>query len=311
MRAEYERATINSKMTLEDYLRQAHTVLPTGDDRTCPMLGKTFVGVRFQDQEEVTPSTKGFSFRIATSIEGQKASLLPRDRKKKQVDTPPTQAPTETDFMDGDAHLHVQGNHIFYCAYHLRIESIQIFLRTLFQCASLDERAQSVKLEYVASNDIANQVLSEGIEAIGLNASMYKASQYHHNSRRKTEQIFHGVFSPFMSFFKDPQDIHDANKMSGLSSKIEFVMSKRELKKANYNPLEIMSNEIVHELSDDNDLDSFYIRTLEGNVIRGSKFMIRKSVKIIEDGQTVDCFEAWRELIAFKAELAKNGKITT
>lgn len=311
VRAEFPDSLADTKhLTLEDYLRSTHTVLATGEERTCPLLGKTFVGVRFHDPRIKTPNANGFSFRIATSVEGRNASLLPHDRKKDQVDTPQATPPAETDFMDGDSHVHVQGNHAFYCAYHLRIEGIQSFLRTLFQCASLDKRSQLVKLEHVAANDIVKQVKEEGIGAIGLNASMHKASMYDQKTKRKTEQIFRGIVDPFISFFKDVNDIKDSNKMKGLSTKVEFSIDRRQLKKSNYNPLEIMSGDLVRELSDDNDLDSFYVRTLEGNVIRGSKFMIRKPVALTEDGQTVDCLEAWRELIAFKAELAQHGKIT-
>lgn len=212
--------------------------------------------------------------------------------------------------MDGDAHVHVHGDHVFYCGYHLRLESIQAYLRVLFKKASLEERSLFVNLEHVASNDIAKQVEEEGVGAIGLNASMYKASTYNKNTTKLTEKILSGVASNFKSFFSDGNTIKDANKMAGLSANVEFKIDKRTLKGSAYNPLQIISDGIIDELDSQTELDSFYVRTLEGNIIRGSKFLIRQMVNILEDGQTVNCIQAWNSLINFKAGLAKGGKIT-
>lgn len=310
VRASYHTSSESINHTLEDYLRLAYNKLQTVDKRTFSLLGKIFSGNQFDDPQSRNSTTKSFSFRIATSVPGRNASLLPHFKNGKQVGTPQAIPPQGNDFMDGDAHAHVQGNHVFYCGYHLRIESIQAFIRTLFKAAQLDNRSQFVNLEYVAATDIVNQVKQEGIKAIGLSASMYKASTFDSRSESKIERVFSGVANNISPFFKTANSITDANKMDGLSTKIEFAMDGRKLRNTTYNPLEIISEDLLHELADDNDLDSFYVKTLKGNTISGSKFMIRKFVYLNEDGQTVDHIQAWNELISFKAELARNGKIT-
>jgi hypothetical protein len=168
----YRRAMwLSGSRTLESYIKEAAPVLPTVSDRT--YISDSGRVVKFLS---VDPRTPGWLLHISAETPGEAASIVPDAGAQKSIDVSTWDAPTSTEYMDGDAFAYVVDDHICVCTSTLHDGVIYDAMLHLFSIAKLTNNSQRFDLVRVADADKLKMIQRVVIKSIDLQSTLYKAS---------------------------------------------------------------------------------------------------------------------------------------
>jgi hypothetical protein len=109
-------------VTLESCLRDAHNTLKTVDERTIIRDS----GQCIRSAKKLAPRDGGIFVHLTADTPGERTSVVPKKRDTAEMDVATVAAPPDAEFMDGDAFLYVNGDHVCMCATGLRDGAVDL-----------------------------------------------------------------------------------------------------------------------------------------------------------------------------------------
>lgn len=104
---------------------------------------------------------------IAADTPGEEASIVPKAKKEtEELDVGTVAAPTDAEFLDGDAFLYVKDDHVCMCTTGLRDGAVRQFLYEFFDKANLGRYATRFDLMKVANVDKLKMLRTQGVKEI-------------------------------------------------------------------------------------------------------------------------------------------------
>jgi hypothetical protein len=284
---------------LENFIRQMDKKLKTTAAKTV---------VRDSDQEVICADIAetqggGLLVHMTASTPGEEASLVPTVHAGSttfEVTTAP--APTNSEFMDGDACLYVNGNDVCICSTNLRDGGIRSVLIELFTKAALSNNTKQFSLLKVADMPKINMINGEGIKEIKLRATLYQAAFNYSRRKLQTQGILSSaaraaklIFGNENDITNDSLNIETVIKIDG-RSKAQLSIGQKELNR--------LAVDLVEHQEDD---DKFIIVTNSGNKITQDQMYVNETFSIDSKGKSVDRDSAYLELKKFYGKLKSGG----
>src|ERR1043166_3575389 len=161
-----------SGIDLEWCIRESHLKLKTIDDRTIGYGGTLTISAK----QKNVPSG-GLLLHLVVETPGEAASVVPKvSSKSVELDLKTESPPPYGEWLDGDAFLFVQGDHVCLCATGFRDGSISWFLHRFFEKAKI--RKDATRFELIKAADVSKLKLlhSQGVKELEIRAMMYDAT---------------------------------------------------------------------------------------------------------------------------------------
>src|SRR5437868_4643714 len=195
-------------MTLESCLKAAHSVLKTVSERTVIRDN----GQHVRAIRKLAPRHGGIFVHIAADTPGEKASVVPKTKRDTQeVEVSTTAAPAGVEFMDGDAFLYVQDNHVCLCTTGIRDGAVRQFLYEFFDKAGLGDNATKFDLFKTPNVDKLKMLRTQGVKEIALKASLYQATGQYEARKGTTAGVLRTIAKHFQSIVQSElEDIDDS-----------------------------------------------------------------------------------------------------
>ena len=151
--------------TLESCLRTAHNTLKTVEERTIIRDS----GQCIRCVKKLAPRDGGVFLHLAADTPGEKASVVPKIKKDaEEVEIGVADAPEDAEFMDGDAFLYVNGNHVCLCTTGMRDGAVKQFLYEFFAKAKLGKEFSMFELMKAPKIDKLKMLKKDGVKQIWL-----------------------------------------------------------------------------------------------------------------------------------------------
>src|SRR5439155_7178785 len=156
---------------LEKCLRQALAQLKTVSDRTIVRDGRSAKIAKTDDN-----TAGGLFVHLATETPGEPASVVPKVAPTASaLDLTTEQPPADGEWLDGDAFVYVNGDHVCLCTTALHEKSVSNFLRYLFEKAKLPRLYRDFELMKVADIGKVALMHKQGVRELEIRGSLYKA----------------------------------------------------------------------------------------------------------------------------------------
>lgn len=283
LRAIFPNASEGSRGTLQEYLHEAHDMLPMVGDREFAIRNKTWTGTIFQDRSE------DVVFQFSTSVPGEKASTIPKSTDAAQAGLDTSPPPEGFEFSDGDIICLVSGNNVFVLASGLRDAHVEVYLKELFAKAGLDDRARNVVLKKSADLDRLEMIRSSGVKSLKLNVDISAPEFIRFDYEPKKNFLKRSLFSIFSKDTNMAQCAREAQ--------VRFELTVTDGKVAGDPWLKQMAEEVLDEGS------GYSIITKNGAIITESSLCISKTKAFEPFGKSVFLNDAIKMLEDFKREL--------
>jgi hypothetical protein len=147
-------------VTLESCLRDAHNTLKTVDERTIIRDS----GQCIRSAKKLAPRDGGIFVHLTADTPGERTSVVPKKRDTAEMDVATVAAPPDAEFMDGDAFLYVNGDHVCMCATGLRDGAVRQFLYEFFNKAHLGKHSTKFDLLKAPHLDKLRLLDKEGVK---------------------------------------------------------------------------------------------------------------------------------------------------
>ncbi len=294
-------AGVPAGTTLESCLRTAHNTLKTVEDRTIIRdSGQCIRSVR-----KLAPHDGGIFIHLVTDTPGEKASVVPKFKKDTQeLDVGVADAPEDAEFMDGDAFLYVNGDHVCLCGTGMRDGAIRQFLHEFFAKAKLDKKFLMFELMKAPKMDKLKMLKKEGIKEIWLGASLYQATTQYENRKLTTAGSLRSLANHIKKVIGAENDeIDDSMRVAIVIKTDERVRKHLKLGQAR---IEKLAQDVVKNYDKN---DDFVIETDSGQRISADEIFISETVLIDSHGKSVKVQKAWESLSDFYKELKKSGAL--
>ncbi len=216
-RAEYfvdERGSV----TLGLCIKQASERLRTVQERTISRAG----GQTIRLADFCVDVDGGCFLHLTVETPGEHASVVPRVTEgevRLRVSTIPP--PNDAEYMDGDAFLYVNNNHVVLCATTVRVGGVRYFLRQFFQKANARKDAD----QFYFMNAIDTQVLAmlhrEGVREIELQASLYSASIDYRDRQQHASGVLAVISRHFKALFGSEYDVTEDALRVGVTLNVD------------------------------------------------------------------------------------------
>jgi hypothetical protein len=285
-------------LTLEKCLKDALANLKTINERTIVEGGQHTRIVKHQNA-----SHGGTYFHITSDTPGEFASVVPKAAPGvSELDLKAQKPPTDGEWLDGDAFLYVNDDHVCMCATAMRDATIQNYIFQLFKKAEL--RKDSIRFQLMKAADITKLKMlhSQGVRELEIRASLYQATANYEKRKARVTGGLGAVGKHLKSFLKKPNDVTP----DALRVMVTLKVDRRHPKEISLGErtIETLAADVVKnaEKSDD-----YVIVTKTGQKISPREIFMRSTVSIEGDGKTVNRIKAWRELGAFFSQLKDNG----
>ena len=283
LRAIFSDEAGESRDTLQEYLQEAHGMLPMVGDREFVLRNKTWTGTIFQDRSD------DVVFQFSTSVPGEEASTIPKNTDAAQANLNTSPPPDGFDFSDGDIICLVSGNNVFVLASGLRDAHVDVYLQALFTKAGLDERARHVVLKKSADLNRLEMIRSSGVKSLKLNVDI-SAPELVRMDRAPGANILKRLL---FSFFSKDTNMAQCARMA----QARFELTVTDGKVAGDQWLKQMAEEVLDEGS------GYSIITKSGAIITESSLCISRTKAFEPFGKSVFLNDAIRMLEGFKREL--------
>jgi hypothetical protein len=287
--------------TLETCLSEAYRKLGTVAERTIIRPS----GQEIRLVKKLEPRDGGFFAHITADTPGETASVVPKIKAGVQeADVATAAAPPDAEFMDGDAFLYVNDDHVCVCLTGLRDGAIRQFLYELFEKAQLGEHATKFDLLKAANVNKLKMLRAEGVKEIQLRASLYQASLQYEQRKENTSGVLRKIAQHIRSIVEAEVEDYDDSirvivtiKTDGRITKHLTVGEKRIEKLAT----DVVQHEQAH--------DDYVIVTNTGQEVRPDEIVVREVVQIDALGKSVKVTKAWDYLADFYKRLKRQGAL--
>lgn len=286
-------------LTLEKCLRDAHKNLKNISERTISYGGHEMTSAAQKDR------AGGLLLHLTSDTPGEAASVVPKVAPtSQQLDLLTAQPPRDGEWLDGDAFLFVQDDHVCLCTTGIRDGSIDFFLREFFRKANLRKDSDQFLLMKVADITALKLLHNQGVDEIEMRASLFKATAEY---EKRKSQAYGGLGAAgkfFKSLLKKSNDYtHDSLRV-GVTLKVDRRFSK-SIKLGEKRIEEIAASIVKNSQAG----DDFAIITKTGQRIGPKEIFIRSKVPIDAEGKTVNRDKAWVELEKFFKMLKSTGAV--
>ncbi|MBU2714385.1 hypothetical protein [Zooshikella harenae] len=169
----YRRARWNNQQseTLSSIIINSHSILTTVDDRTFKNANNSKVKCA-----DYTEKNNEVYLRLSVFTPNQQALTIEKDGNKSSSKIDEHPAPEGSDFVNGDAFVYIQGNHVILCTSNTHQSVIENYIKKILSSTDQTSIAQSICLDKVASSKKMEILDKEGIKKIDIKSSLYLAS---------------------------------------------------------------------------------------------------------------------------------------
>lgn len=287
-------------LTLEWCLREAHKKLTTIDDRTISRGGQDIKSVKLKDC-----SSGGMFLHLTAETPGEHASLVPKvSPQAKELDLKTAKPPAAGEWLDGDAFLYVNSDHVCVCATAFHDAAIRTFLYELFKKAKL--RKDSIRFDLMKAADISKIKLlrSQGVKELEIRATLFQATADYERRKAHATGILGGAAKHIKSFLKKPNDVTPDGLRIMLTLKTDgrftngLALGEKRI--------EQIAADVVNNSEEG---DDYVIITGTGQKISAKEIFMRSKVSIDAEGKSVQRDKAWKELEHFYKTLSSVGAL--
>jgi hypothetical protein len=283
-------------ISLEKYLRNANVKLATMKDRWV-LLDEQTVRIA-KDKNE----GGGLLLHLTTETEGEAASFVPKvPPNSTELDLKTQKPPANAEWLDGDAFLYVEADHVCICTTAVSDAAVRSFILEYFKKAKLPATSSKFDLNKVADITRIQMLRSQGVKEVEIRASMYKASASFH-ARRGTPMGSLGIAAKHLkAVLGKPNDVNPNALRVCLTLRTDerekgLVIGEKDI--------EDIAASVVKNAAHD---DDYVIITKTGQRITPQEMFVRTTVEIEKDGKTVQRDKAWAVLIGFFHDLKNIG----
>jgi len=266
---------------LEELLSTAHEINPDIKDRKIPYKDDRIVEGRNYDVVDV-----GLYLHIVTYTPDEKANIVPIDDNKQKSEVGTTDAPQNSEFMDGDIIMYIKDNDITMtksthenAAYHL----INYLIMKTFE----EYQPNFIKFNNQISHN-ALKLLEKGVKEIDIDASAYR------EDLTKKETLINRIFPEdglFASFLYKEKTRKEILKEQDL--KVQLKISSEKLNNEELSP---KSMHLAGEYLINESTGGYKIILKDGNTVSHEEIVMKKNFSASKNGKTIDIYEAWSQL---------------
>ncbi|NCN42653.1 hypothetical protein GW916_15555 [bacterium] len=240
---------------------------------------------------------------ISYHIPDQPTSLVPKPGTSSSGVVKEKMPPQDHDYMEGDIFVLMRKNHVLLCP----SATTEGLAKDYFKKA-LDDQGHDFpfSLDPVANMDKIDLIEADGVKAINLKTSAYKAAT--DKAARTTKSTLLGKLGQeLLSIICKSQNVteKDFGKYDNLSVRLELTFNSRK------KGAEISAGAFQHigqELLEDKE-DGFVLVTNSGNKISRDDINIHKTVDVKKFGRSIDRDDAWANLLVYFKELKASGTL--
>ncbi|MTJ92183.1 MAG: hypothetical protein F8N36_04870 [Desulfovibrio sp.] len=285
-------ANEDTPMNLQKLATSAHQNFCSLEERSIDRNGKRYTCLDCQEY------TEGFLLNVSVCTPGEPANTVPKPNRQAKANPSLINAPENEDFMDGDVHALLFGNHILICALRAHPSTLKGYLDALFA-----EMNTEIPEYYLAPALPAQalKALGEGVKRIDVFAAAYAAQLAEVNDSHK------GFFSNISyAAFSNEKPMADAIAHKNTHAKV--TVSVEQSGKIEQNT---ETQAALYHLAKDLIVTSNYapycIITKKNSKITPDKLQRKQKIFLKPYGKTVFRDEAWSALIKQKQDWEQEG----
>ena len=284
--------------SLENCIKQAIGVLKTIEERTISKGGQN---VRVAKAEPY--SRGGIHLHLTTETPGESASVVPKPPPEADaIDLGAEHPPEEGEWLDGDAFLYVQADHVCLCTTLIRDSTVSNFLRSLFKKAKLKAEASNFDLMKVADVSKLKMLHEQGVKEVELRAVLYEATALYEQRKARTTGALGAAAKHIKLITGKPHDVTQDSLSISLTVRVDGRVKKSM--SVGQKTINDLAEDLLKNPAPD---DDYVIVTNMGQKIRPHEILVRADALIEADGKTVSREKAWNELTIFFNGLKSSG----
>jgi hypothetical protein len=283
---------------IEKCLRQALKILKTIDQRTISRGGQN---VRVAKADDARGG--GLFLHLTTETPGEAASVVPKAPPGADaIDLTTEQPPPDAEWLDGDAFLYVNQDHVCLCTTLIRDRAVSNFIRELFAKAKLPPGYKNFDLMKVADISKLKMLHKQGVKELEIRGVLYQATALYEKRRARTSGALGAVGRHLKVVLDKPHDVTPDSLRVVLTVKVDRRFSK-SLSIGEKRVEELAADILQHPDAD----DDYVIVTKTGQKISPHEIFMRSTILVEADGKTVNRAKTWRELQSFYKQLEQAG----
>lgn len=283
--------------TLEGFLKEAHNVLRTVDERTIVRDS----GQCIRSANKLARREGGYFVHLVADTPGEQASVVPKNRGIESIEVGTAAAPADAEF----AFLYVNGNDVCLCSSGIRDGAIRLFLYEFFTKAKLSKHAKKFDLLNIPNIDKIKMLDREGVKQIDLRASFYRATTDYEKRKSSAVGALRTVARHFKGVFGNDAKEFDEGLRVAITIKTDDRVMRKNLAFGE-KEIETLAKDVLSNFDED---DDFVIETGKGQKIRANEIFVKEIVLIDSLGKSVKCKKAWENLEAFYNRLKNSGSL--
>ncbi len=294
-------AGIPKGTTLESCLKAAHSILKTVEERTIIRDG----GQHVKAIGKLAPRDGGIFLHIVADTPGEEASVVPKTKRgTEELEVATAPAPTDAEFMDGDAFLYVKDDHICLCTTGIRDGAVRQFLYEFFAKAKLGDHANKFELLKTPNVDKLRMMRTQGVKEIALKASVFEASAMYDKRKNTAGGLLRTLTKHLQAILQEElEEIDDSLRVQII---IKTDSRSRKNLKVGERRIESLAANVVQNAETD---DDFEIVTGNGQTIKQHEVFLSETVQIDSLAKSVKRKDAWDHLEAYFRRLKASGAL--
>lgn len=296
-------------LNLERVLIDFQEHWPTIEERTIPYRDSNSLQGAYHSYSAET----GFRIHITRFIPNGSISTTSRTRVS-EADQQPAGPPRDREFARGDLIAVIKNNDVVICTSGLIEPALLTYLRAIIYNVTNNQEQTSFTLEPVANANTVQMIRQSGVKSIVLNSSLYRATDQHLN--RITEEVSRTsqIGKNMLGFVKDLVGISDAEMdvidMENMSVSLTIkYKNKNRPNELGSDKFESLASEIAENPPDEND-PQFKIITNNNNQITPDKLILSKIVRLEPLADTINIFDAFREIDSYFNYLSEENHLS-
>jgi nucleotide-binding universal stress UspA family protein len=209
------------------------------------------------------------------------------------------------DYLGGDGSMLFSGNHCLVTPSGLTKGTMERYVKLLLQHsrhlgADLPEWIETFRLVPIGDNRMIQQLLDQGVKSISLHVGQYLETLRDSNDDRINiaQDIGRFLLSTLVTRDEDRRLIEEAENVNA-----RLIISLDGRRKGVTH--EVLSN-VASNVVDESPNDVEFV-TPTGQIFKRGDFIIRKTIDLDSNGQTVDYRQCWSEMLGYFDELHSAG----
>ncbi|MCV0371687.1 hypothetical protein [Filomicrobium sp.] len=280
--------------SLESLLRSAHTDDLNHADR------KAKVGNLIVQARNFLNETSYHLLHLVAYVPDDKMQVVPLTDTDAELEL--ADPPDETEYLDGEMMLLVQGNDVLMCKCGLSESAMLNFVEQVGEKLGFESEIVRCNLGKRIDIDKMAMIKKEGVHRLSMNALAHSVS-VDAAERSTVRRKFAGVI------FDEVRDILGVEAevpedAENLKVEVSLTFDKRRGTEIDKRQLQVMAETIL----DDED-GGFAIETLAGRKVRADDILLSKAVMLPAFGKSVRHEDAWERLIEFNQEIRASQNV--